>query len=133
GGALLGEKVLAYNSRVNIFIVDESKLVEVLGSRRPIPVEVLGQALRYVMDRISGMGYRVEARTSGGKAGPVVSDWGGFIIDVYTGGLTDPSLFERRVKSIPGVIETGVFIGLTDYLVIGRDGCRWEVLGVGRR
>ncbi len=132
GGALLGEKVLAYNSRVNVFIVDESKLVDMLGERRPVPVEVVPWALGYVLDRIRGMGYRVEARTSRGKAGPVVSDWGGVIVDVYTGPMEDPGLVDSRLRGIPGVVETGIFTGLADYIVVGRSGCRWEVIKTGR-
>lgn len=133
GGALLGEKILAYNSRVNVFIVDESKLVEVLGSRRPVPVEVVPHALSYVMDSLESMGYRVEARASGGKAGPVVSDWGGVILDIYTGPIPDPSGLDARLKGIPGVVETGIFYGVTDYLVIGMQGCKWRIVRAGRK
>ncbi len=133
GGALLGEKVLAYNSRVNIIIVDEGKLVGRLGSRKPVPIEVVPHALGYILDRMEEWGYNPRPRMGGGKAGPVVSDWGGVIVDLYTGPMDDPESVDARLRSVPGVVETGIFHGIVDYLVVGSRGCRWRVYEVGRR
>jgi len=128
GAALLGEKVLASASRVNIFIVGEDKLVDVLGSRRPVPVEVVRDALSSVLARLRGRWPGAAPRVGAGKDGPVVSDWGGVIVDVPTGPLEDPWEAERFMRSIPGVVETGLFLGVADYVVVGRKSCGWEVL-----
>ncbi|MEB3806110.1 MAG: ribose 5-phosphate isomerase A [Desulfurococcales archaeon] len=128
GAALLGEKILASRSRLNIFIVTREKLVSRLGSRRPIPVEVVKDALTPVVEAIRRRFPDTAPRTGGGKDGPVISDWGGVIVDVHTGPLRDPLEVEGFLCSIPGVVETGLFIGYTDYVVVGRDDCGWEVL-----
>ncbi|MCE4601928.1 MAG: ribose-5-phosphate isomerase RpiA [Desulfurococcales archaeon] len=133
GGALLGEKILAYNSRVNIIIVDEGKLVEMLGSRKPVPIEVVPHALGYVIDRLDDWGYNPRPRMSGGKAGPVVSDWGGIIVDLHMGPIEDPEGLDIRLKTVPGIVETGIFHGIVDYLVVGYTECKWRVYQVGRK
>ncbi len=132
GAAMLGEKILAAMARLRVYVVDEGKLVERLGSRRPLPVEVVPWALSFVAARLEGMGYRVEYRESQGKDGPVVSDWGGIVLDVYTGPMEDPAAVEREVSSIPGVVATGLFIGLTDHVVVGRATCGYRVLDFTR-
>ncbi len=132
GAALLGEKILAFNSRYNIIVVDESKLVSRLGERKPIPVEVSQWALRYFVDWARKEGYNPVIREGGGKDGPVVSDWGGMIVDLFTGGLNDPVGFEAKVKMVPGVIEVGVFVDLVDTVIVGA-GCDWRRLDYNRR
>ena len=128
GGALLGEKVLAYFSRVNIFIVGEDKLVSRLGERGPVPIEVVPEAYPYVMEALRSLGLRASPRQSQGKLGPLVSDWRGFIVDVDTGPMDDPAAVDRLLRGVPGVVETGIFLGYADYVVVGRaDGCRHEV------
>ena len=132
GAALLGEKILAHMARYRVYVVDESKIVEVLGSRRPVPLEVIPWALNHVVKTIESMGYKAAPRTSGGKDGPVVSDWGGVILDVSTGPMKDPAFFDRKFKMIPGVVETGIFVGLADAVVVGRRTCGYYVIE-GRR
>lgn len=133
GGALLGEKVLAFNSRVNVFMVSEDKLVDRLGSRVPVPVEVVRDYLGLVVGALEDLGFRVTVREGSGKRGPVVSDWGGVIVDVHTGAIDDPELLEARLKRIPGVIETGLFLGYADYVVVGFRSCGYKVLEFERR
>ncbi len=133
GGALLGEKILAFNSRVNIFIASEDKLVDVLGSRRPIPLEVVRDYAPLVLGALESMGFKVSFREGSGKRGPVVSDWGGVIVDVYVNGVRDPEALEATLRSIPGVVETGLFIGYADYVVVGLRGCGYRVLKFERR
>ncbi len=132
GGAMLGEKVLAASSRVNVFIVDESKLVDVLGSRRPVPVEVVPYSLTLVLSRIRSRWPSAAPRPGGGKDGPAVSDWGGVIVDVPVGPMRDPAGVDSWLRSIPGVVVTGIFVGLTDYVVVGKRECGWEVLRFAR-
>ncbi|GAB6147732.1 ribose 5-phosphate isomerase A [Stetteria hydrogenophila] len=134
GAAMLGEKILASMARVRVYVVTEEKLVDRLGSRRPLPVEAVPWAAEYVRRRLEGMGYRAEYRRCQGKDGPVVTDWGGVVIDVHTGPMEDPRAVEAEVSSIPGVVATGLFIGLTDYVVVAGPGCGYRVLDfTGRR
>ena len=128
GAALLGEKILAYSSKVFIVIVDESKLVRVLGERKPLPVEVVRDALPIFLEEARSLGLDPEVRSGKGKDGPVISDWGGVIVDLHTGPIRDPDLMERRLRGIPGVVETGLFLGMTDYVVVGLRSCGWRVV-----
>jgi len=122
GAALTREKILASVSKRYVIIVDEEKLVERLGSRSPIPVEVIPFAAPAVKRRLEGYG-RVEYRTGSGKLGPVVTDNGNFLLDLYLDGLDSPEGFEAEVKRIPGVVEVGVFTGLADEVYVGlKDG-----------
>ncbi len=128
GGALLGEKVLSYFSRVNIYVVGEEKLVSRLGEKGPVPIEVVPEAYPYVMEALRSLGFRASPRQAQGKLGPLVSDWRGFIVDVETGPLEDPAAVDRLLRGIPGVVETGIFLGYADYVVVGSaKGCRYEV------
>ncbi len=133
GGALLGEKNLAYASRINIFIVGEDKLVDRLGSRKPLPVEVVRDYLSITLRAIRSRWGDARARSGSGKDGPVVSDWGGVIVDIPTGPLEDPWEAEAWLKSIPGVVETGLFLGYADYVVVGLESCGWKVARFERR
>lgn len=133
GGALLGEKVLSYFSPLNIFAISEGKLVDIVGSSKPIPLEVVRDYLSYIIEEIRSLGFRVEVRESRGKRGPIISDWGGVILDVYTGPVEDPELLEWRLKSIPGVIEIGLFYGFIDYLVVGYRSCGYKVFKFERK
>lgn len=132
GGALTREKLLAFSSRVNIFVVDESKVVRVLGSK-PVPVEVLMCAQSAVINAFKAMGLRPKLRMAEAKDGPVVTDNYGVIIDLHVRPISDPPAFERMVKTVPGVVEVGIFTGLADYLVVGYEGGSSEVIRVERR
>ncbi len=127
GGALLGEKILASISPLNIFIVDDGKVVERLAVSRGIPLEAVKGFLAAVVRRIESLGFRAEPRAGSGKRGPVISDWGGVIIDVYVdGGVDDAASLDSMLSSVPGVVATGLFHGVADYVVIGSGdgGCR---------
>jgi len=133
GAALLGEKILAYNSRVRIYVVDESKIVDRLGSKKPLPIEVVPWALGFVLRELGKRGLEASPREGSGKDGPVVSDWGGVIVDISTGPIEDPRRLEAELHSIPGVVETGLFLGLADAVVVGKKSCGYEVLRSGGR
>jgi len=134
GGALLGEKVLAYFSRLNVFIVGEDKLVSRLGEKGPVPLEVVPEAYPYVIEGLRRMGFKASPRTSQGKLGPLVSDWRGFIVDVDTGPMEDPKAVNEVLRGVPGVVETGIFLGYADYVVVGREKeCKYDVLRFRRR
>jgi ribose 5-phosphate isomerase A len=123
GGALLREKIVASASEKYILIADERKIVEKLGTGFPLPIEVLPFSVTLVADRIGKMGASVVHRS--GQAGPVVTDNGNFILDADFGPIDDPVMLERQLKSIPGVLETGLFLGYADFAYVGTpDGVR---------
>ncbi len=120
GAAMTLEKILAYSSLFNVFIVDYTKKVERLGERHPLPVEVVPQALNLVLHKLKSMGLEAGVRVSGrGKYGPVVSDLGGVIVDVRVPENADLNELSETIESIPGVVSTGFFKGFTDLLIVG--------------
>lgn len=122
GAALLREKVGASASERFIIVADETKLTKRLGEGCRIPIEVLPFALRPVLRRIRGLGAEASVRSGSGKLGPVVTDNGNLIIDASFGAILDPKRLEADLKAIPGVIETGLFLGCVDIAFIGTKG-----------
>jgi ribose 5-phosphate isomerase A len=124
GGALFQEKVVAYASERLVIIVDESKLVERLGTKFSIPVEILPFSLGVVRRKISGMGIDPVIRQAASKMGPVVTDNGNFILDLkFPEPISNPRKVAVDLKMIPGVVETGLFVGMADEVHVGtKDG-----------
>jgi ribose 5-phosphate isomerase A len=122
GGALFQEKVVASASKKLIIIVDETKLVDKLASRFLIPVEVLPFSLGVVQKTIKKMGIDPIVRQAEKKMGPVVTDNGNFIIDLkFPKPIDNPEQVAIDLKMIPGVVETGLFIGMTDEVHVGTE------------
>ncbi len=122
GGALFQEKVVASASKKLIIIVDESKLVDKLASRFLIPIEVFPFSLGVVQRKIKDMGIEPVVRQAEKKMGPVVTDNGNFIIDLkFPKPIDDPTKVAVDLKMIPGVIETGLFVGMTDEVHVGKE------------
>lgn len=120
GGALAREKIVAAASSINVIIADESKCVSVLGEAgQVVPVEVLPFAAELVQRRIAGLGGKPVLREGKGKLGPVITDNGNMIVDAGFGEIADVAGLEVRLKMIPGVAETGLFVGLTDVVYVG--------------
>ena len=120
GAALAREKIVASASKMNVIIADERKKVMVLGENaHPVPVEVLPFAIAVVKHRIEGFGGKAFLREGKGKVGPVVTDNGNVIIDASFGPINDAAELEKKLKMIPGVVETGLFIGLANIAYIG--------------
>jgi ribose 5-phosphate isomerase A len=120
GAALAREKIVASASRQNIFIADEKKKVKVLGEgNHPVPIEVLPFAIALVQRRIQALGGSPFLRETKGKLGPVISDNGNAIMDATFGSINDPQVLALQLKMIPGVIETGLFIGLSNTVYLG--------------
>jgi ribose 5-phosphate isomerase A len=119
GAALTREKVVAAASRKFVCIIDDSKLVDVLG-RFPLPVEVVPMARSYVARQLVKLGGRPVWRES------VVTDNGNLILDVHNLRLTDPAAFETAVNQIAGVVTVGLFAhrGADVIVVAGDDGVR---------
>ncbi|MEM2107108.1 MAG: ribose 5-phosphate isomerase A, partial [Candidatus Bathyarchaeia archaeon] len=120
GGALAREKVVDSNSRKVAIIISEDKLVRKLGEAGPVPVEVLPFAVDAVMHTVMRMGGRPTLRHGAGKVGPVITDNGNMILDVDFGPIDDPSALERKIRMVPGVVEVGLFIGIADFIYVGR-------------
>jgi len=119
GGALAREKIVASASKQNVTVADETKLAKRLGSNHPVPVEVLPFAVGIVVPKMRQVGGNPILRTWIGKVGPVVTDNGNFILDVWMKKISDLRELELRLKSIPGVVETGLFIDVADVVYVG--------------
>jgi ribose 5-phosphate isomerase A len=120
GAALVREKIVAASSRHNIFVADQKKKVHVLGEgNHLVPIEVVPFAVALVRDRIQKLGGIPLLRETKGKLGPVISDNGNIIMDATFGEIANPAELEQRLKMIPGVVETGLFLGLTDIVYLG--------------
>ncbi len=119
GGAHTREKVVASLADRFIVLVDSSKLVGRLGVRMPVPVEVLPMAASSIMRRLKSIGTYPELRTGSGKDGPVVTDQGFWIIDAHVDGIDDPHTLARAIRSIPGVLDHGLFLGMASDVLIG--------------
>ncbi|MCI9286398.1 MAG: ribose 5-phosphate isomerase A [Clostridia bacterium] len=110
GGAMYREKLNIASSEVSYILVDNSKFVDNICDKFPIPVETVPEAINYVRDELFKMGAEdVVLRLAKGKDGPVITEHGNVILDA-TFRNVDETL-ERRLKAVVGVVETGLFIG----------------------
>lgn len=123
GGALLREKIIASAARKFVVIADASKKVAELGAF-PLPVEIdrfaFSLTVRAVREALAARGYAGrEVRLRAGPAGPAfLSDGGNFILDCRLGRIGDAAALDRALGAIPGVIETGLFIGVADEVIL---------------
>ncbi len=124
------EKIVASAAKQLVIMVDETKLVEKLGMNHPVPVEVLPFALSVVMAKVRELGGKPVLREGKDKVGPVVTDNGNFVLDVGFGVVDDPGELDVRLKLVPGVLETGLFVEVADVVYVGgRTGVRRLVRG----
>jgi len=121
GGAChVQEKLVARRADRFVVVVDASKLVETLNLGFLLPVEVLPGAWRQVKGQLAAMGGDAQLRMAVRKAGPVVTDQGNLVLDVtFAGGISDPAGLERELNNLPGVLENGLFVNLTDQVLVG--------------
>jgi len=122
GGAChVREKLVASKANKLLIVVDQTKLVENLNEVFPLPVEVLPSAWKQVKDVIEKMDAKCNLRMAEKKAGPIVTDEGNLILDVlFNGGIKNPRKIELLINNIPGVLENGLFIDLTDKVLVGK-------------
>jgi len=121
GGALLREKIVASATTRQVIIIDQSKLVDKLGTQAPLPVEVVPFAWPLIQRAFIERDLRPSLRK---KADGEVyeTDNGNFIIDCgFPAGIEDAAESERWINALPGVVENGLFVHLTDLVVIGAD------------
>jgi ribose 5-phosphate isomerase A len=122
GGALLREKVVASSAKQVVIVADETKLVDKLGKFK-VPIEVLPFGLAKACAAIKELGGTPIVREGQRKMGPVVTDNGNYIVDADFGLIDDVEKLDKQLKLIPGVLETGLFIGLAQIAYLGtKDG-----------
>jgi ribose 5-phosphate isomerase A len=118
GGALLYEKIVAHSSKKNIWIVDTTKYVEILG-KFPLPIEVVQFGSQKTFGKLSSLGYSPEFRMDGENY--FVTEDSNYTIDLSLNVISDPFKLERELKIIPGVVETGLFLNICDVAIIGKE------------
>lgn len=118
GGALLKEKIVAASAKQFIVMVDHTKQVPVLGGSFPLPIEVIpfgwGSTAREIEARTKS---RVVLRERNGA--PFRTEAGNLIVDVHIDRISQPGDLETALNLIPGVVETGLFVGRTNVLIVG--------------
>ena len=125
GGALLREKIVAAASKRMVVIADAAKAVDALGAF-PLPVEVVPfgarATARLVEEALAGLGLAGrEARLREREGEAFVTDGGNNVIDLHLGRIDDPQAVSVALNQVPGVVENGLFLGLCDAVVLGRD------------
>lgn len=118
GGALLREKIVAKMSKEMIVIVDSSKIVDSLG-HFPLPVEILPFAYQATLHHLQTLGYHGKLRTQP-TGNLYLTDSHNYILDIQLAyPCQDPPIENQRIRSIPGVIETGFFLGIASKVIVG--------------
>ena len=121
GGALAREKIVAFASKSLVIVADERKKAKFLGeNNHPVPIEVLPFAAPTVLHKIKDIGGKPILRESNKKVGPVITDNGNVIIDASFGIIHEPAELERKLRGLPGVVETGLFVEMADTVYIGK-------------
>jgi ribose 5-phosphate isomerase A len=120
GGALLREKIVATASRQLIIVVDETKLVERLGTRAPLPVEVVQFGAGTQLAAFRALGAEPAIR-KGPDGLPFRTDEGHLIVECrFAAGIPNPGALARALRARPGVVETGLFLGMHPEVVVWR-------------
>jgi len=115
GGAMLREKIVASSARRFICVVDSTKMVQTLG-KFPLPLEVIQMALPLVTGKLNELGLNPRQRFH--KDGSVyLTDEGNFVVDCHCGSIPDPAKTAEAVRHIVGIVEHGLFLGMTDLVL----------------
>lgn len=117
GRAMVREKIVAASSRSLLILVGEEKLVPKLGARGKLPVEVLPFALPMCQQRIRGLGCGPTVWAHNGS--PLITDNGNNILDCAVEPIADAARLESALRAIPGVVGTGLFLGMADIVLVG--------------
>jgi ribose 5-phosphate isomerase A len=121
GGAQTREKIVADAAKRVVIVIDRTKLVDRLGEKMPVPVEVLPFVYRTAIRRLAELGGKPVLRVTPTGA-PFVTDDGNYIIDVKFQGVAKPEEIEAKINRVPGVIENGIFVGVADIVLVGYEG-----------
>lgn len=117
GGALAREKIVAYHSKREVIVIDETKIVKGLGVNCPLPVEVLKYGWSSTKKVLEEFGCTVELRKI--MNDPYLTDNSNYILDCNFEIIESPEQLEKDINNIPGVVENGLFIGLVDEVIVG--------------
>jgi ribose 5-phosphate isomerase A len=118
GGALLYEKLVATSSRKVIWVVSENKMVKSLG-KFPLPIEVVPFAYHQVLNKLKELKLNPVIRRK--SSNYYITDGQHYIIDLFMQKIEKPYALEKKIKLIPGVVDTGLFLGVADTIIIGRE------------
>ena len=128
GAAHTREKIVASLAKRFLVLIDHSKEVDQLGTKMPVPVEVLPMAEASISKALRSLGGEPVLRMGHHKDGPVVSDQGFWVVDAKFGAISNPAELAAAISQIPGVLDHGLFIGMaTDVLVGEADGTVREI------
>jgi ribose 5-phosphate isomerase A len=131
GAALLREKIVDSTARRLVIVVDERKLAKTLGGPQPIPVEITPFGYSSTIQKIRRITEKTVLRETPGKVGPVITDNGNMIADAYFRSLRRPEIVHEKLRKIPGVVETGLFLGMADTAYVGRKDGHVDILRRG--
>lgn len=118
GGALLREKIVVASSKQFIVVADDRKIVTRLGTRAPVPVEVIPFAQQPVAAFLESLTERVVLRMKDNQ--PFITDEGNIILDCYVNGIEDAVLLDQMIHSQPGVVEHGLFLSMATEAILAR-------------
>ena len=118
GGALAREKIIAYNSKKLVIVIDDSKIVKALGIDFALPVEVLKFGWTSTKRALEEFGCTVELRKVMGEE-PFITDNSNYVLDCDFERIENPVQVEIDINNIPGVVENGLFVGLVDEVIVG--------------
>lgn len=116
GGALVREKIVAASSRRFIVLVGEEKLVNKLGDRGRVPVEVVPFGVQLAMSKVKALGMKPRVRENDGKQ--FITDNGNWILDCEVKKIANPARLDRDLLAIPGVVGTGLFVAMADIVLV---------------
>ena len=119
GGALLREKIVASAAKKFIVVVDQTKIVDVLG-KFPLPVEVIKMALPVVEPKLAALGLNPRQRQAK-DGGPYLTDENNYILDCACGKIVDPVRTAAEIRAIVGVVEHGLFLNMASLVLIAGD------------
>jgi len=121
GAAHVREKIVEYNSKVFVVVADSSKAVDTIGTKFPVPVEIIGEARVPVTNALNALGATCVLREGVRKCGPVITDNGNQILDCTWEKPIDVALMEEKINSIVGVVENGLFSKNKPIVFVAKD------------
>lgn len=128
GGALLREKLVAVDSSKVLLVVDDTKIVDLIGTHFSVPVEVVQFGWRVPARGLEGLGARIELRTDDHHDRPFITDNDNYVIDATFGPISDPVQLAKSIKGITGVIEHGLFVDVVDEVIVGGQDGTWTMM-----
>ena len=117
GGALAREKIIAYHSKKLVIVIDETKVVKMLGIDFSLPVEVIKFGWNLTKNKLQEFNCNVDLRKI--MNNPYITDNSNYILDCEFDRINEPEQLEIDINNIPGVVENGLFIGLADEVIVG--------------